>query len=463
MKEFDLAIIGAGPGGYVAAIRAGQLGLKTALIEKAELGGVCLNWGCIPTKSLLRNAEVISLVKRAGDFGIDIDKYTVDYTKAVDRAKKVVKRLTKGIEFLLKKNKVEIIHGEGRLISKDTIGVKGSDGETEIKAKAVIIATGSRPMVPEGIEIDHTHVVDSNDALYMKELPKDMVIVGGGAIGVEFAYILAVYGVKVTIVEAMPQLLPGSDGDVAETLSKSLKKMGVEVITGSPLKEVVKGDGRLKVMIASDDSEKVLSTEKVLIAIGRRPNSEGLGIDSLGIEMERAVFIRTDEYMETSQNGVYAIGDLASPPLLAHKAMAEGIVAVERIAGKDVHPIDRLSIPMCIYIEPQIASIGLTKEKAEEDGYKTKVSTFPFRASGKALAMGEAEGFVKIVVDVDTEEILGVHMIGPEVTELIGEAALARLLESTALELNRAIHPHPTISEALMEAAGGIFGGAIHI
>ena len=463
MKEYDLAIIGSGPGGYVSAIRAGQLGLKTAVIEKAELGGVCLNWGCIPTKSILRNAEVLSLVKRAGGFGIDIDGYTVDYTKAVDRAKRVVKRLTKGIEFLLKKNNVELIHGEGTLLSADTVGVKGSDGEIEVKARAIIISTGSRPMVPDGIEIDHSHLLDSNNALYMNELPKDIVIVGGGAIGVEFAYILAVYGVKVTIVEAMPQLLPGSDGDVAEILSRSFNKMGVEVITGSSLKGVVKGDGRLKVKVASDNSEKELSSEKVLIAIGRKPNSEGLGIDRLGIEMDRGVFIKTDEFMETSIKGIFAIGDVTSPPLLAHKAMAEGILAVERIAGKEVHPIDRLSIPMCIYTEPQIASIGLTKERAEKEGYKTKVSTFPFRASGKALAMDEAEGFVKVIADRDTEEILGVHMIGPEVTELIGEVALARLLESTAMELNKAIHPHPTLSEALMEAAGGIFGGAIHI
>ncbi len=460
-QSFDLAVIGGGPGGYVSAIRAGQLNLKTVLIEKAELGGVCLNRGCIPTKVIIKNAEVLSLVKNAGKFGIKIDNYSADYSQAVKRAGVVVKRLGKGIEFLLKKAGVEIVEGEGILASKDRIVVRLNNGEKEIKAKNIIISTGSRPMIPDGIKTDGKNILTSNDAICLPELPKDMVIVGGGAIGVEFAYIFSVYGVDVTVVESMPRILPGSDTDVAEGLARSLVRRGIKIITNATLKSI-KEAGRLSVNLEINGNKKSLETDKALVAIGRRPNSENLGLKDINMEMEKGVFIKTNDKMQTSLPGIYAIGDIASPPLLAHKAMAEGILAVETMAGKETYPIDRLSIPLCIYTEPQTASVGLTEEKAREEGYRIRVSAFSFRASGKALAMGDGEGFVKVIADDRTEKILGVHMLGHDVTELIGEAALARLLESTAVKLNRTIHPHPTLSEALAEAAGGIFGAAIH-
>jgi len=460
----DVVIIGAGPGGYVAAIRAAQLGLKTAVVEKDEVGGVCLNRGCIPSKALIRNAEVLSLVRRAEEFGIQYDNLRYDFGVAVERAQQAVLRLTRGVKLLLKKHKVDLISGTAAFIAKDRIAVTGTAGtRSELATRAAIIATGSRNKPLPGIIPDGRLIITSDEALKLNPLPRRLVIVGGGATGVEFGYIFSAYGVQVTIIELMARLLPGDDAEISKTLQTAFKKQGIAVQTNSTVTSIKPADGGLAVQIASAGSAtQTIGCDQLLLAAGRAGNIEGLGLEALGLKSERGS-ITTNEWLETTVPGVYAIGDVAGKALLAHSASAEGIAVVERLAGKEAKPINYRHIPRCVYCQPQVASVGLSESDAQAAGHTVKVGKFPFQANGKALALGETEGFIKIVADEKTGECLGVQMIGAEVTELIGEAVLLQTMEGTPQELRASVHPHPTLSEAVMEAAAAVYGEAIHI
>jgi dihydrolipoamide dehydrogenase len=463
-EAYDLVVIGAGPGGYVSAIRAAQLGLKTAVVEKQDVGGVCLNRGCIPSKALIRNAEVLSLFKRAKEFGISIENLKFDFGVAVDRSRKAVDRLVKGVEFLLKKNKVTLYKGTARLISPTQLEIKpaGGGAAQSIASQHLIIATGTRDKPVPPLTTDGRRIITSDEALRLNPLPASILIVGGGATGAEFAYVFAVYGVKVTLMELMPRILPGEDGEVSQLLTESFKKLGVAVMTGCQV-EGIKTEDDLVVTIKTPQGPQVQKFEKILVAAGRQPNVEDLGLETAGVALGPKKYITTDEYMQTSAGTIYAIGDVAGKSLLAHSAMMEGIVAVERMAGKNPPPMNYDNVPRCIYCQPQVASVGMTEEQAKAKGREIKVGKFPFKASGKALALGETEGFIKIIADAKYGEVLGVHMVGSEVTELIGEATLAKVLEATPMEIKRTIHPHPTLSEALMEAGAMVYGEAIHI
>ncbi|MBI5167167.1 MAG: dihydrolipoyl dehydrogenase [candidate division NC10 bacterium] len=461
--RFNLAIIGAGPGGYVAAIRAGQLGMKVALVEREKVGGVCLNWGCIPTKALLRNAEVLSLFKRANEFGISFDNLQFDFAEAIKRSRRIAQRLSKGVEYLLKKNQVTLVFGEARLISARKIEVRKQEmGMEEVEADRVILATGSRPKLIPGLQVEGKRIITSNEALTLEELPPSLIIIGGGPVGVEFAEIYKAFGSEVTLIEMLPHILPLEDSEISTLLEKSLTKRGIRVITGAGVKRVEPGDGRLLVQISQERRQEEVPGDVVLVAVGRDPNVEGIGLEELGVEMENG-FIKVKENFETSLPGLYAIGDVIGPPLLAHAAMAEGVAAVEGIAGIKGAGVNYGNIPSCTYCHPQVASIGLTEEKAKGMGYQIKVGRFPFQASGMAQTMGYAEGLVKVIAEADSGEILGLHILGPNATELIGEAGLARNLESTVEEIARTVHPHPTLSEAMVEAALAALGRAIHI
>ncbi|MFQ6013812.1 MAG: dihydrolipoyl dehydrogenase [Anaerolineae bacterium] len=461
MDNYDLVIVGGGPGGYVAAIRAAQLGLETALVEKDKVGGVCLNWGCIPTKSLLRNAEVLSLLRRSHQFGITVDKLEYDFGQAVDRSRRVSGRLVKGIQFLLKKNKVDLVEGEGYLTAEDQIEVR-PDGQ-KLKAKNVILATGARPRSLPGLEIDGEQVLTSRQALELKEVPSSIIIVGGGPIGLEFAYIYQTYGSQVTVVEMLPHLLPLEDVEISELLEKAVAKQGMEVLTNTRVEEIKREKDKVTVIVSSDDEgERKIEGEKVLVAIGVQPNSENLGLESLGVAVERG-YIAIDDRMATNVPGLYAIGDVTGKMPLAHVASAQGVVVVEAMVGRETGSLVYENMPRCTYCQPQVASLGLTEAQAKERGYEVKIGRFPFRANGKALALADYEGMVKIVADAEYGEILGAHLIGPEVTDMIAEVGLAKTLEATPLEIGRTVHAHPTLSEALMEAALAAEGEAIHI
>ena len=460
LAEGKVVVIGAGPGGYVAAIRAAQLGLKTALVEKENVGGVCLNWGCIPTKVLLRNAEVVSLFRRARDFGVTVEGLSYDFSQAFKRSRRVANRLVKGVEFLLKKNGVEVIRGEGRLAAVDTVVIQ-PEGR-ELKADHVIVATGSRPKSLPGMVVDGERVITSRQALALTEVPQSLIIIGAGAIGVEFASIYRPYGCQVTLVEMLPQVLPLEDAEIAKVLARSLTKQGIRVMTGTRVEGVeVEGAG-VEVRVSSEKGEETLQSERALVAIGRAPNSENLGLEALVVAIERG-FIQVNRRMETNVAGIYAIGDVVGPPLLAHKAMVEGVVAAEAIAGVDTDGVDYTSVPRGTYCRPQVASIGLTEAQAREQGNEVEVGRFPFRASGRALAGGDYEGLVKLVVDGRYGEILGAHIIGPEATEIIHEIALAKSAELTPSEIAATIHAHPTLSETVGEAALDVEGKAIHV
>lgn len=463
----DVVIIGAGPGGYVAAIRAAQLGLKTAIVEMDEVGGVCLNRGCIPSKALIRNAEVLSLIKRAEEFGIRYDNLRADFGVAVERAQQAVQRLTRGVKLLLKKHKVDLVLGTAAFTAKDRIAVADAAGaRTELATRAAIIATGSRNKPLPGIIPDGRSIITSDEALKLTPLPRRLVIVGGGATGVEFAYVFAAYGVQVTIVELLDRLLPGEDADVSKTLQAAFKKQGIAVQTKSKVTSIKPADGGWTVQIdqiaSSGSAAQTIGCDQLLLAAGRAGNIEGLGLEPLGVKTERG-YITTNEWLETTVPGIHAIGDVAGKALLAHSASAEGIMVVERLAGKEVKPINYRRIPRCVYCQPQVASVGLTDAEAQAAGYTVTIGKFPFQANGKALALGETEGFIKIVADAKTGECLGAQMIGAEVTELIGEAVLLQTMEGTPLELRVSVHPHPTLSEAVMEAAAAVYGEAIHI
>lgn len=459
---YDLAVIGGGPGGYVAAIRGGQLGLKVALVEKAEIGGVCLNRGCIPTKALIKNAEVLSLFRRASEFGMAYENLKFDYSEAVKRSQAVVERQTSGINFLLKKNRIDVLAGIGSIKDPQLISLKTPSGESFIHAKNILLATGSRVKSLQGIQIDGEGIIGSDEAVSLTALPKTLLIVGGGAVGVEFAYIFSVYGVEVTLIELEPRLLPREDDEIGEELGRAFTRQKIKVKTGCRIGEIKKEDRTYSVQLISKQKEEKISFEKILMATGRAPNSENLGLEKIGVQIEKG-FIQSDLFMQTNVPGIYAIGDVAGKALLAHTAMAEGIIAVEKIAGKDPLPLDYLSIPNCVFCQPQVASMGYTERGANEKGYKIKVGKFPYRANGKATAVNETEGFVKLVTDAETGELLGAHLISTDATEHIAELVLARKLESTAEEIAHSLHPHPTFSEAIMEAAEDAMGKAVHI
>jgi dihydrolipoamide dehydrogenase len=459
LADYDLIVLGSGPGGYVAAIRAGQLGMKTAVVERAELGGVCLNWGCIPSKSLLRNAEVLGLIKHAEEFGISFDNLSYDFGVAIDRSRKVVKRLTTGVGSLLRKNKVDHVQGVGALKDRSTIQVEGG---SLLTADNIIIATGARERAIPNLPVDREVVITSREALELREVPGRVVIVGGGATGAEFAHIYRTYGAEVTIVELLPRLVPLEDEEISRQLERAFTKQGIKAMTGAGVQGIAVNGGVATVTVSSDGVESVIECDKVLVAVGVQGNVENIGLEEAGVGTERG-FIRIDDRMATNVDGIYAIGDVTGKMLLAHVASAQGVTAVEGIAGRNPPKLDYGLMPRAIYCRPQVASFGLTEAQAREQGYEIKIGQFPMAASGKALALGETDGTVKLVVDAEVGEVLGAHMIGAEVTELLGELAMTRLLEGTTAELGWAVHPHPTISEVVKEAALAAEGEAIHI
>ena len=456
--KVDVAVVGTGPGGYVAAIRCAQLGLSVAAVEDDRPGGVCLNWGCIPTKALLRNAEVLHLVERAADFGIKVDNVQADYAAAVKRSRGVADRMAKGIEFLFRKNKITLFRGTGTLRSATTVEVKGSGGTETIDARAVIMGTGSEARSLPGVTIDEKVVLSSTGAVSNEHRPASVIIIGAGAVGVEFADVYRAYGAEVTILEALDRVVPIEDAEVSSQLARAFSRRGITLKTGVKVSAVKPGS--TGAVVETDGGS--FEAEQVLMAVGRAARTKGIGLETLGVKLERG-FVKVSPRMETSAKGLYAIGDMAGPPLLAHKAMAEGVVAAEAIAGRNPRPVEYANVPSCTYCRPQIASIGVTEAKARENGRDLSIGKFPFTASGKAVALGETDGFVKVVADKATGEILGVHIIGPEATEIIHEFAVGRTLEATLDEIMHTIHAHPTLSEAAFEATLAALGQAIHI
>jgi dihydrolipoamide dehydrogenase len=465
-EQFDVVIIGSGPGGYVAAIRAGQLGLKAAMVEKdTRLGGTCTLRGCIPTKQMLMSAHIYEQMQHAADFGVQATGIQLAFADVQKRKDKVVLKNTKGIEYLMKKNKVTVFKGTGKLALPGKVEVTGADGAKQtIQTKNIIIATGSVVRPIPGFETDGAHVVNSDHILELKDVPKSLIVMGAGAVGCEFASVYSRFGAETTIVELMPRLVPLEDEEVSKELEKSFRKRGIKSQLDTKLEKLEKSDTGVVVTGKTSKGEAVrLEAEMLLVAVGRMPFTEGLGLEGTKIKVERG-FVQVDEFQQTGEKGVYAIGDVVPTPLLAHLASKEGIVAVEHLAGqKNVRPINLRLVPNCTYCDPEVASVGLTEAKAREQGYDVKIGKFPFSASGKARILGEEEGFVKIIGESKYDEILGVHIIGAHATELIAEACVAMQLESTAEELGRTMHAHPTVSETVMEAAEGVHGLAVHI
>ncbi len=464
-KEFDVCVIGSGPGGYVAAIRASQLGFSTAIIEKRHLGGVCLNIGCIPTKALLRSAEVLESIQHASDYGIEVSGSKADFGGMVKRSRGVANKMSKGVQFLMKANKIQVFMGTGVFASKNELQVQDESGkETErIKAKHFIIATGARPRVLPNLPIDGKMIIDSEAAMTMEKQPKKMVIVGAGAIGVEFAYFYHTIGTEVTLVELQKNLVPVEDADVGRELGKIYKKKGINVLTESTVESVTKKGKGVEVTINTKKGEQKVEADVVLSAVGVTGNVEGLGLEEIGVKIERGAIVVDRSTYSTGVEGIYAVGDIIGAPWLAHKASHEAIVLVEQLAGKNPKAINYENIPGCTYCEPQVASVGLTEAAAKEAGYEVKVGKFPLSASGKATALGHEEGFVKVIFDAKYGEWLGCHMIGFGVTEMIAEAVVARDLETTGNEIISAVHPHPTLSEAVMEAVAEAYNEGVHL
>ena len=460
MSDYDVVVLGSGPGGYVAAIRAGQLGLRTAIVEQDDLGGICLNWGCIPSKAILRNAQVLNLVRHAGDFGISFRDLTFDFGEAIDRSRQVVDQLTRGVGMLLRKNRVEVVRGRGALRDAGTIEL--ADDGRQLSGDNVIIATGARQRSIPSLPIDHEVVITSREALERRTVPDRVVIVGGGATGCEFAHIYRTYGAEVTIVELLPRLIPAEDEAVSVLLERSFARRGITLLTGASVQGISVDGGLARVSVSADGADSVIECDTVLVAVGVQGNVDGIGLEAVGIETENG-FIKIDESMRTSVPNVFAIGDVTGKLLLAHVASAQGVAAVETIAGLDPPELDYTLMPRAIYCEPQVASFGLTEAQATAQGITVKVGKFPLAASGKALALAEPEGLVKLVIDAEIGEIVGGHMIGADVTELLGELSMTRLLEGTTTELGWLVHPHPTISETIKEAALAAEGAAIHI
>ena len=462
--KYDVVIVGSGPGGYVAAIRASQLGLKTAVVERESLGGICLNWGCIPTKSLLKSAQVLEYLQHAESYGIVIEgKAKADFKKVVERSRSVADGMSNGIQFLFKKNKIEVIKGTGKLKSKGVVAVTGEDGKvTDVEASHIILATGARSRELPNLKQDGKKIIGYRQAMTLDKLPESMVVVGSGAIGSEFANFYTTMGTKVTLVEFLPNVVPVEDEEVSKQLERSFKKMGMTVMTNSTVEKVDTSGAKCKVTIKTKKGEETVEADIVLSAVGIAPNIENIGLEELGIVVEKGK-VKVDDYYRTNVAGIYAIGDIVAGPALAHVASAEGIACVEKIAGHHPNPVDYGNIPGCTYTSPEVASVGMTEKAAKEAGYSIKVGKFPFTASGKASAAGAKDGFVKLIFDEKYGELLGAHMIGANVTEMIAELVLARKLETTGEEIIKAVHPHPTMSEAVMEAAAAAYDEVIHI
>jgi dihydrolipoamide dehydrogenase len=462
--NYDVIIIGSGPGGYVTAIRASQLGMKTAIVEKAELGGVCLNWGCIPTKALLKSAQVFEYLKHAGDYGITVSGETkADFNAVVKRSRDVAGGMSKGVQFLMKKNKIEVIAGIGKVKPGKKVEVTGADGKVQtIEAKSIIMATGARSRELPNLKQDGKKVIGYREAMTLPSQPKSMVVVGSGAIGVEFAYFYATMGTKVTIVEFLPNIVPVEDEEVSKQLEKSFKKIGIDIMTEASVESVDTSGAGCKVSVKAKDGVKTIEADIVLSAVGIQANIENIGLEDVGIATDKGRII-VNKWYETNIPGYYAIGDVLPTQALAHVASAEGITCVEKISGMHVEPIDYKNIPGCTYCQPEIASVGYTEKAAKEAGYEIKVGKFPFSASGKAKAGGASDGFVKLIFDAKYGELLGAHMVGANVTEMIAEIVAARKLETTGHEIIKAVHPHPTMSEAVMEAAAAAYGEVIHL
>ncbi|MGF7138204.1 dihydrolipoyl dehydrogenase [Roseimarinus sediminis] len=462
--DFDLIVIGSGPGGYVAAIRASQLGMKVGVVEKENVGGVCLNWGCIPTKSLLKSAQAYEYALHADSYGVSISgEVKPDFDKMVKRSREVAEGMSKGVQFLFKKNKIEIINGFGKLKKAGEVEVEDAKGKKKtIKAKHIILATGARSKELPNLKQDGEKIIGYRQAMTLKKQPKSMVVVGSGAIGSEFANFYNTIGTEVILVEFLPNVVPNEDADVSQALARSFKKAKMKVLLKSSVEKVDTSGKLCKVTIKTPKGEEVVEAEVVLSAVGVAPNIEGIGLEDLGVELENGK-VKVDEFYRTTVEGVYAIGDIVSGPALAHVASAEGITCVEKIAGKNPDPVDYSNIPGCTYTNPEVSSVGLTEEKAKEAGYEIKVGKFPYSASGKASAAGQKDGFVKLIFDAKYGELLGAHMIGGNVTEMISEMVVARKLEITGHELLKTIHPHPTMSEAVMEAAAAAYDEVIHL
>lgn len=464
MNNYDLIIIGSGPGGYVAAIRASQLKMKVAVVERADLGGICLNWGCIPTKSLLKSVQVFEYTKHAADYGINIDgEIKPDFAKMVKRSREVAAGMSKGIQFLFKKNKIDVISGVGVLKTKNMVEVIDKDSvRTEYKTKNILLATGARSRELPNLKQDGKKVIGYREALTLPKQPKTMIVVGSGAIGTELAYFYNAIGTEVTLVEYMPNIVPLEDEDISKQLARSLKKAGIKIMTSSSVENVeVKGEKCL-VKIQTSKGEEKKEADIVLSSVGITPNTENIGLENVGIQTEKGR-IKVNEYLQTNIDTIFAIGDIVNTPALAHVASKEGIICVEKIAGLTPQPINYQTIPACTYTTPEIASVGMTEKAAREAGYEIKVGKFPFAASGKAAAAGTKEGFVKLIFDNKYGELIGAHLIGLNVTEMIAELVIAKELETTGHEIINAIHPHPTMSEAIMEAAAAAYGEVIHI
>ncbi len=461
--NYDLIVIGSGPGGYVAAIRASQLGLKTAIVEKESLGGVCLNWGCIPTKALLKSAQVFEYINHAADYGIKVGNSDIDFESVIKRSRNVADGMSKGVQFLMKKNKIDVLTGSGKLKGKGVVAVAAANGSVqEFSAKHIILATGGRSRELPNLKQDSKKVIGYRQAMILPKKPESMVVVGSGAIGIEFAYLYNAIGTKVTVVEFLDNIVPLEDEEISKQLSRILKKQGINIMTASNVESVDTSGELCKVQVKTATGTEVLEAEIVLSAVGISTNLEGIGLEETGVKTDKGKVL-VDDFYRTNIEGVYAIGDIVKGQALAHVASAEGITCVEKIAGLNPEPINYNNIPACTYCSPEIASVGYTEKAAKEAGYEIKVGKFPFSASGKASAAGAKEGFVKLIFDAKYGEFLGAHMIGHNVTEMLAEVVTARKLEATGHEIIKSIHPHPTMSEAVMEAAADAYGEVIHL
>jgi len=462
-KKFDLVVIGGGPGGYVAAMRASQMGMTAAIVEKSDMGGICLNWGCIPTKALLKSAEQMAFLNEADSWGFDFDKLNFDFQKIIKRSRSIAAENSRGVDFLMKKNKISVTKGIGALGDTSTVVVNNDNGQEvdRLATKHIIIATGSRARGIPGVAFDRKQIITSKEALMMKKPPKSMIIIGAGSIGVEFGYLYHSFGTEIKSVEMMPNILPTVDSDISKVLERKYRKMGMAIFTGTRVESIKKGKTKVSVKLSEAEGTKEISAECCLVAIGVQGNVEGLGLKKIGVKIERSAIV-TDQFMRTNVEGIYAIGDVAGEPCLAHIASHEGIVCVNKIAGKMTPGMNYNNFPGCTYCKPQVASIGLTEQQATAEGYNISVGKYPFSANGKARAIGETEGFVKVIFDSKYRELLGAHIIGPEATELIAEFGIAKTLECNDEEITHTIHAHPTLSEAMMEATLNVFQSAIH-
>jgi dihydrolipoamide dehydrogenase len=463
-NQYDVIVIGSGPGGYVAAIRGARLGLKVALVEQSRLGGVCLNWGCIPTKALLKNAEHMQFLREADKWGFRFDNLQVDFSKIIKRSRKVADASSKGVNYLMKQHNITVVKGRGTLTDRSTVAVLDDAGEKIeiLTASHIIIATGGRPRMLPGVETDGKRILTSSDALILKKLPQSMVIIGAGAIGMEFAYFYHTFGTKITVVEMLPSILPNEDEEISYSLKRIYEKAGMQILTGTKVESIQTDNSKIKISVETGDDKQQLNAETCLVAVGVQGNVENIGLEAVGVRADAGAIV-VDEFMRTNIPGIYAIGDVVGAPWLAHIASHEGIVCVDRIAGKETLGMDYSSFPGCTYCQPQVASIGLTEKQAREKAHHIKIGKFPFTASGKARAIGHKHGFVKVIFDARYGKILGAHILGPEATEMIAEFGLAKTLEGTNEEIAHTIHAHPTLSEAMMEATLDAFEGAIHI